>query len=68
MREMMDPARGLADAKLLAGLYADAVDRERFNGKPIEPCAGNSALRAWHHEQSKLSPLDREHDPNEFGV
>ncbi|MGT2461145.1 hypothetical protein [Sinomonas atrocyanea] len=68
LREAMDPARDLADAKLLASLYTEAVDRPWFRGEPIAPGAGWAAWRQWRLDQSKLSPMDREHDPNEFGV
>jgi hypothetical protein len=32
VREVMDPARDLADAKLLAELYAEAIDETWFKG------------------------------------
>jgi hypothetical protein len=68
VREVMDPARDAADAKLLAGLYTEAIDRDWFVGKPIEAGAGYTAWREWHLEQSKMSSMERRHDPNEFGV
>lgn len=68
VREHMDPARDAADAKLLAELYAEEIDRTWFKGEPIEAEAGYSAWRNWYLEQSKMSPMERRHDPNEFGV
>lgn len=68
VREHMDPARDAADAKLLAELYAEKIDQAWFAGKPIEAEAGYTAWRNWHLEQSKMSPMERRHDPNEFGV
>jgi hypothetical protein len=43
LREVMDPARDAADAKLLAGLYVRAVDNPWFYGKPI----GKVPVTAW---------------------
>lgn len=68
VREVMDPARDAADAKLLAELYSQAIDRDWFAGKPIEAGAGYTAWRNWRLEQSEMSTMDRRHDPNEFGV
>lgn len=64
----MDPPRDAADAKLLARLYSHAIDRAWFAGKPIEAGAGYTAWRQWHLDQQKLKPMDREHNPNEFGI
>lgn len=68
VREVMDPARDAADAKLLAGLYADAIDEAWFGGVPIAPKAGYTAWRAWHLEQSRMNPMEVGHDPNEFRI
>jgi hypothetical protein len=68
VREHMDPARDIADAKLLAELYAEQIDRDWFAGKPIEAEAGYTIWRTWHLEQSKMRPMERRHDPNEFGI
>lgn len=68
VREVMDPARDAADAKLLAELYQTEIDTAWFSGKPIEKAARYTAWRNWRLEQSKLGPLDKRHDPNEFGV
>lgn len=68
LREVMDPARDAADAKLLAGLYATAVDNPWFAGKPIEEQAGYAAWRGWKLEQDGMKPGWRDHDPNEFGI
>lgn len=68
VREHMDPARDLADAKLLAELYAEQIDRDWFAGKPIEARAGYTAWRTWYLEQAKMNPMERRHDPNEFGL
>lgn len=68
VREIMDPARDAADAKLLAGLYVDAIDELWFRGDAIAERAGYAAWSEWHLEQSRTSPMDRSHDPNEFGV
>lgn len=68
LRDVMDPARDAADAKLLAELYVAAIDRPWFRGKPVEEKAGLEAWRAWKKEQDSLSVMDRRHNPNEFGV
>lgn len=68
LREVMDPARDAADAALLAGLYVRAIDSPWFNGKPIEEDAGYTAWRDWKKEQDGMTPVRRDHDPNEFGV
>lgn len=57
VREVMDPARDAADAKLLADLYVDAIDQQWFRGEPIPAKAGHAAWREWHLEQMKLSPM-----------
>jgi hypothetical protein len=68
LREVMDPARDAADAKLLAGLYVTALDGPWFRGKPVEENTGFEAWRAWKKEQDSMNSLQRDHDPNEFGV
>ncbi|HEX9227503.1 MAG TPA: hypothetical protein VF885_12745 [Arthrobacter sp.] len=68
LREVMDPARDAADAKLLADLYVGAIDEPWFRGEPIKDQAGYTAWREWKLEQSKMTPGRRDHDPNEFGV
>lgn len=68
LREVMDPARDAADAKLLADLYARAIDDPWFRGQPIEEGAGYTAWRNWKKEQDGMSQGVRDHDPNEFGV
>lgn len=68
LREVMDPARDAADAKLLAGLYADAVDGAWFDGEPIEEGAGYTAWRNWYLKQAGMGSLDIDRDPNSFGV
>lgn len=68
LREVMDPARDAADAKLLAGLYVTAIDGPWFRGKPVEEKVGVEAWRAWKKEQDSLGVMDRRHNPNELGV
>ncbi|HEX9088870.1 MAG TPA: hypothetical protein VF867_15235 [Arthrobacter sp.] len=68
LREVMDPARDTADAALLAGLYVKAIDTPWFRGAPIGDDAGWTAWRDWKKEQDALSPMERDLDPNEFGV
>lgn len=50
LRAVMDPACDAADAALLAGLYATAIDNRWFRGKAIEENAGYEAWRAWKKE------------------
>jgi hypothetical protein len=68
LREVMDPARDAADAKLLAGLYVDAVDNAWFSGEPIEEGAGYTAWRNWYLKQASMGSMDIDRDPNSFGV
>lgn len=68
LRAVMDPARDAADAKLLAGLYAEAIDRAWFAGKPVPCDVGIEAWRAWYGEQSLMKPSERRQDPNGFGI
>lgn len=68
LREVVDPARDAADAKLLAGLYVKAIDTPWFRGAPIGHDAGWTAWREWRKEQDAMRPMERDHDPNEFGV
>lgn len=68
LREVMDPARDAADAKLLADLYVKAIDNPWFRGEPIRDDAGWAAWRDWRKEQNGMTPGLRDHDPNEFGV
>lgn len=68
LRKVMDPARDAADAALLAGLYVRAIDAPWFRGEAVKEGAGVEAWRAWKKEQNGMGSMQRDHDPNEFGV